>query len=221
MALEIPTFIKKPNAIAIRNMIDGWFTASWPYRERRAKVETYANGGPPPQKNPKKDPQVTPLGLAKSAMTKARDALTDTFDQKPGPVYLKYKNQTDPDRASFVESHVNVEFNKIILEFVDQYTLAAGSATLSGSCNWYRTSANDVQWTTDDIYFPLDAPINPRDRKWREWALLSEFDIVTLEELIHNAKDEDDGEGWSKSALEQLKLYIMASEYQKHCSGGR
>lgn len=213
--MEIPESIQKPNALAIRRQIDGWNARLWPYREKRGRIEVYANGGPPPQKNPKKDPLVTPLGLAKTFMTKARDALTDIFDQEPGPVYLKLAYPLNPERQAYVEGHVNSEFNKIIMTYVTDFILSAGMATISGTSAMYRTSPNDIQFRTGDILFPSNAPINPQDQTWREWAILSEITLSEIEELISKAAKSDKDEGWSKSALEMLKLYIMASEYKK------
>lgn len=210
----------KPTARDILISVQGWQQQLWPVWNLENKIEIFANGGVAPMEDTEDSvclDDTVPLGVAKQFMQKQLDALTDPLYIKPGVIQALYHcpENGNPERKQPLETGLNTELNNITGSQLDtEITQAAGRLTVTGRCAVYRRSPNDWLGRNGRIIHPSDYGINPLDSSWREWAFPGKINLQEIEERIKSS--DPNVTGWQKSALEKLKLWIMAAEAKKY-----
>src|SRR6187551_2516216 len=103
------------SADRIHSLGNGWSAALAPGWVIEKKVETYANGGPPPVEDEHCADEIVPLGFAQTFCRKEFSVLLDPLLLEPGIVDAKLLIPAikDPARTLEVETHVNAEVNSI------------------------------------------------------------------------------------------------------------
>jgi len=208
------------SAERLLSTINHWRSCLLPIWATERKIESYANGGPPPMDDETCESDIVPLGFAQSYMKKEVSVLIDPLLLDPGIIDAKLVNPAinKAERTTAVETHVNIELNRVVKSRMSSTLLnVAGRATVTGRATVFRKSKNDWVFKCGRLIHPIDAGADLLDSTFREWAFAEQLTLRDIESHMGNASK---GKyGWDKEGLEQLKLWIMASEAEKYSRG--
>ncbi len=207
---------KQTPADSILKSIDTW--VRWAFRgwALERDIECYANGGPPPTDDPDFENNIVPLGFAQSFMKREMAPLLDALLLKPGMIDAKLITPAlnIPERTMAVQDYLNETINKIVMpKLSPEITNAAGRATVTGRAVLYRRSPNSLDLKCGRIIHPPEYPLDTLSSEFREWAFPG---TLSLEDIENRLRSSAKGKyGWNREGLEQLKLWIMATESLK------
>lgn len=207
----------KLSAETILRACDRWRRQLYPAWELERMITSYANGGPPPNEDDTCEEEIVPLGFANTFMRKEMAPLLDPLTQIPGFIDAKLTVPAIklPERTTQVQMALNEELNKVGMERVrPTMTAAAGKATVTGRAYIYRKSPNDFVAKSGRMLHPQDAGIDILDSSFREWGFMDKLSLRDIESMIKTSSPSK--YGWNKKGLENLKIWIMASEAQKY-----
>lgn len=207
----------KLSAETILRACDRWRRQLYPAWELERLITSYANGGPPPNDDDTCEDEIVPLGFANTFMRKEMAPLLDPLTQLPGFIDAKLTVPAIklPERTSQVQMALNEELNKVAMERVKPTMIAAaGKATVTGRAYIYRKSPNDFLMRSGRMLHPQEAGIDILDSSFREWGFMDKLSLRDIESMISSSSPSK--YGWNKAGLENLKIWIMASEAQKY-----
>jgi len=206
---------------------DSWrrgLQATW-YLENM--ITGYANGGPPPSDEEAAGNDaivITPLGFAQTRMKQEVGPRLDVISMEPGIIDGVYRTPVvpgDAERTSRVQSVVPTQINHVVQKYLKAIlTEVAGRSTVTGRGFVYWTSPNDWQPKSGRMIYPPDAGTNPLHSRFREWVFAEKLSLRDIDTIL-KSNPNPGRMGWRRDGLENLKLWIMASQAQKYNLGGR
>lgn len=213
-------------AKAIIASADNWRRTLHPTWLLENMIVSYANGGPPPSDD---DPAeealtITPLGFAQTRMKQEVGPRLDVISMEPGIMDGFYRTpvvRDDPDRTSRLQTTVPTQINAVVQKYLKAVlTQLAGRTTVTGRGFLYRTSPNDWQLKCERMLYPAYASTNIMDSNFREWVFPGKLSLRDIDTILANNPSKDRKSGWSRNGIEQLKLWILASQAQRYNVGG-
>jgi hypothetical protein len=211
---------KQIPANTLISSIDTWVRQGYRSWCLERDIETYANGGPPPCEDPNYEGEIVPLGFAQSYMKKEMAPLVDAFTMDPGIIDCVCINPAlnVPERTPMIQTQIGEVLNKVIMPRLEmELRNLAGRSTVTGRGVLFRKSPNDIILKCGRIIAPQSAGLDILDSEFREWAFPGQ---ISLRDIEGRLKGSQTGMyGWNKEGLEQLKLWIMATESLKYGVG--